>query len=720
MRSHIRSSSLAVAALVLLTLIARGTATDAGVVVPLADDELIAGADVIVLGRVTRITSHEDASGDISTYITLSLDEVLKGALWGTEVTIREAGGLVGDRQAWNSANPEFVVGERALLFMDQRHDGTLRTYQFYMGKFTIVTDPASGDSVALREVPARVTEVHPSWIDPSVAAPRGAGAAPLGDVAAPLGDVARGLDDFSGLIRKHAFDPQPRTARPRPVLPFVSARVPSTGTNLDHQEFRFVVDPNPPDAVNPNALTPRWPNADTNTPVTLQINSSGDPSAPSLGFDQVRAALRAWNRVPTSSFRFAEGPTFTGTGGQVTDGINTISFRDPRGQISDPSGCSGILATTWIWWTGSGQSTVNGHTFGRTLEFDVVTANGWNGCGFYENFSNFTEVITHELGHALGLGHSEDTTSDPVNLGGRSGATMAAFAHWDGRGAGLHADDRAGTTFIYPGRTLTILTSGNGSGTVTSGTDGITCPGDCVAGFAPDTTVTLTATPAPGTTFGGFAEAGCGTSVVMSANRTCTVTFTAGPSPSPTTFGDVPTTHMFFRFIEAVVNAGIVGGCSTNPPLYCPDATFTRAEMAVFLLRGIHGATYQPPAATGMFADMPASDPLARWIEQFAREGITSGCTANPPTYCPGATLTRGQMAVFLLRAKHGAAYNPPAPTGMFTDVPASHIFARWIEQLAREGITSGCGPATYCPEGTVTRGQIAVFLVRTFNLPY
>ncbi len=54
-----------------------------------------------------------------------------------------------------------------------------------------------------------------------------------------------------------------------------------------------------------------------------------------------------------------------------------------------------------------------------------------------------------------------------------------------------------------------------------------------------------------------------------------------------------------------------------------------------------------------------------------------------------------------------------------MFTDVPLTHPFATWIEQLAREGITGGCGGTTYCPDATVTRGQMAVFLVRTFNLP-
>ena len=74
---------------------------------------------------------------------------------------------------------------------------------------------------------------------------------------------------------------------------------------------------------------------------------------------------------------------------------------------------------------------------------------------------------------------------------------------------------------------------------------------------------------------------------------------------------------------------------------------------MAVFLLRGIHGAAFDPPPATGtVFTDVPISHPFAKWIEQLARDGITAGCASTPSRYCPDAAVTRGAMAVFLIRA--------------------------------------------------------------------
>jgi hypothetical protein len=198
------------------------------------------------------------------------------------------------------------------------------------------------------------------------------------------------------------------------------------------------------------------------------------------------------------------------------------------------------------------------------------------------------------------------------------------------------------------------------------------------------------------------------------------------GREPTPI-FQDVPTIHPFALeageadfapWIHAVYAAGVTTGCATGPLRYCPGASVTRGQMAVFLLRAKHGANFLPPVATGVFADVPVSDQFAPWIERLAAEGITSGCSTSPRLYCPGDSVTRAQMAVFLLRGMHGFNYQPPAATGIFGDVSTGYLFAPWIEQLAAEGITAGCGGGNFCPLGSVTREQMAVFLVRAFDL--
>ncbi|HKD20135.1 MAG TPA: S-layer homology domain-containing protein, partial [Thermoanaerobaculia bacterium] len=145
------------------------------------------------------------------------------------------------------------------------------------------------------------------------------------------------------------------------------------------------------------------------------------------------------------------------------------------------------------------------------------------------------------------------------------------------------------------------------------------------------------------------------------------------------------------------------------------------RAQMAVFLLKASQPPGYAPPQCTGtVFNDVPctggAFDP---WIEDLAGRGITGGCQVSPPLYCPSGTVTRAQMSAFLLKTEHGSAYVPPACTGIFGDVICPSLFADWIEQLAHEGVTAGCGNGNYCPASPVTRGQMAVFLVKTFNIP-
>lgn len=181
--------------------------------------------------------------------------------------------------------------------------------------------------------------------------------------------------------------------------------------------------------------------------------------------------------------------------------------------------------------------------------------------------------------------------------------------------------------------------------------------------------------------------------------------------------FSDVPTDYWAYSFIETLSASGITAGCGGGN--YCPEKSVTRAQMAVFLERGMRGGDFSPPAALGnAFLDVGKGDFAASFIEQLASDGITAGCGSN--NYCPDDTVTRDQMAVFLLRARHGSGYSPPTAVGVFDDVDLSHWAVHWIEQLASEGITSGCGANNYCPDAIVTRAQMAVFIVRTFLLGY
>ncbi len=116
------------------------------------------------------------------------------------------------------------------------------------------------------------------------------------------------------------------------------------------------------------------------------------------------------------------------------------------------------------------------------------------------------------------------------------------------------------------------------------------------------------------------------------------------------------------------------------------------------------------PAAPSAGFTDTTSSI-FKTDIDRLAAAGITSGCGAGK--FCPNDGVTRGQMAAFLNRA----LALPAADSAGFTDT-VGHIFRPDIDRLAGAGITNGCGPTTFCPDQNVTRGQMAAFLVRALGL--
>jgi hypothetical protein len=122
-------------------------------------------------------------------------------------------------------------------------------------------------------------------------------------------------------------------------------------------------------------------------------------------------------------------------------------------------------------------------------------------------------------------------------------------------------------------------------------------------------------------------------------------------------------------------------------------------------------------------FTDVPPGAFAYRFIETLLHEGLTAGCGNG--MYCPGQSITRWQMAVFLAAAMAGA--NVPASgtvegmgsyncmsggNSLFADVLPTDSGCKFIHYLLAKGITAGCGGGNYCPSDAVTRWQMAVFL--------
>ena len=111
-------------------------------------------------------------------------------------------------------------------------------------------------------------------------------------------------------------------------------------------------------------------------------------------------------------------------------------------------------------------------------------------------------------------------------------------------------------------------------------------------------------------------------------------------------------------------------------------------------------------------FLDVPSSHIFHDFVVTLVSSGITVGVGGGNFGVDQGTK--RQQMAVFLLKGKYGLCFVPPPCASAFPDVPCPSTFADWIEALAAEGITTGCGGGNFCPNNLVTRRQMAVFLLK------
>lgn len=180
--------------------------------------------------------------------------------------------------------------------------------------------------------------------------------------------------------------------------------------------------------------------------------------------------------------------------------------------------------------------------------------------------------------------------------------------------------------------------------------------------------------------------------------------------------FDDVVDGSDFYEDIYRIAARRVTVGCTATN--YCPDLNVTREQMAAFIMRAL-GEHNPPTPQTQRFSDVPPSNIFYNFIDRLAAVGITAGCTAT--TYCPTATVTHDQMAVFMMRAR--GEPNPPLPGSQrFADVPPGHWAYNFIERMGALDIWQGqgcpAGPGNYCPNAPVTRRQMAHILVKAFGI--
>jgi hypothetical protein len=122
----------------------------ATLVIPVSDDDLARHATAIVVGQVKGIESYWDAGAKQTfTHITVTPQEILKGAIGDGDITLKQLGGTVGHLRTWLEGSPEFIVGEKVLLFLDTNPDGSAGVASLYQGKFSLFTDRDTGKEFA-------------------------------------------------------------------------------------------------------------------------------------------------------------------------------------------------------------------------------------------------------------------------------------------------------------------------------------------------------------------------------------------------------------------------------------------------------------------------------------------------------------------------------------------------------------------------------------------
>lgn len=384
-------------------------------VIMMKDADLAASADLVVVAHSLGTVPAPDPEMTVTDY-QMAVERVLKGTPDDAVIRVRVPGGVSSTgalSKVWGA--PEFADGEELILFLNRTGDGVYGPAQLVLGGFH--KKSVQGLAVAVRDL---------SEVDIlNEASPEAK------QEQQQVRDFERFANWLAGLGAGHA---------------------PTAQDYLFHAEKETMPVPMYT-LINGSRNRLRWFDFGEGKPVLWRMTPGPFPGSTTSGHLMLRTALNAWDAAPLSviKYRFA-GTAIAMAGHSRADGKNVVLFNDPRNDIPGRYDCQrgGTVATGGIT-NAQGTGNFAGKTYYRINEADVVVQDGV-GCIFKNNKNPdllIQEVLAHELGHTLGLGHSSE---NPAEIRPRLHNALMYYSldHNSMRGAGLRLDDILGAHTLY------------------------------------------------------------------------------------------------------------------------------------------------------------------------------------------------------------------------------------------------------------------------------